>query len=130
MALKVDIVTPTSLVYSGEAAEVRLPGWRGEFGVLPDHEDYLALTRPGLLTLVKTTGADDKYVVGPGFAEAGASGVTILVDFCESTEGLDKAEAQQEYAEAEATLARSAAGTSEWDAAEEQLALAMAKLRA
>jgi F0F1-type ATP synthase epsilon subunit len=41
MALTVEIVTPTSVAYSGEANEVLAPGFLGEFGILPEHTLYL-----------------------------------------------------------------------------------------
>lgn len=130
MALHVDIVTPTELAWSGEAVEVGVPGFLGEFDVLPGHSDYLSLTTGGLLSITDANGKVFRFVCGRGFAEVGLDRVTVLVDSCLPGEGLDKAEAQREYNEAEEALLGSSFGEAEWASAEEKREIAMAKLRA
>ena len=83
MSLRVEIVTPTAIAFTGEADQVQAPGFLGEFGVLPHHEMMVALTSPGRVVLhngnSKTT-----FAVGTGFAEVGADHITLLVDSCEA----------------------------------------------
>ncbi|TNE90057.1 MAG: ATP synthase F1 subunit epsilon [Deltaproteobacteria bacterium] len=129
MALHVDIVTPTKLAWSGEATEVGVPGFLGEFDVLPGHEDYLSLTTGGLITVTDAAGKVHKFVVGRGFAEAGMDRVTVLVDSCLSADEVDKASAQREFDEAEQALGSASFGEADWTAAEEKRELAAAKLR-
>ena len=129
MALQVDIVAPTSLAWSGEATEVGIPGFLGEFDVLEGHEDYLSLTTGGLLAVTDTSGTTHKFVVGRGFAEAGMDRVTLLVDSCVAASEVDKSEAMNEYNAAENALVNASFGDADWNAAEEQRELAMAKMR-
>lgn len=101
--LQVDIVTPQRLVFSGQASEVRAPGWEGQFDILPGHTLYLSLLHGGVLELV-TGSSSQRFVVGRGFAEAGPDRVTILTDRCVDADHVDKAQAQKDLAEFEAEL--------------------------
>lgn len=127
--LHVNIVTPEKSVFSGPATEIRVPGWLGEFDVLPGHDLFLSLVRGGLLT-VSTGGVDQKFVVGRGFAEAGPEQVSVLVDSATPVAQADLTTAQADLDAAEATLATSAAGSAEWTQAEEAAELARARLAA
>jgi F-type H+-transporting ATPase subunit epsilon len=123
MALNVDIVTPERLVFSGPASEVQLPGWKGQFCALEQHELSLALLRGGILIT-----AGQQWVVGRGFAEITGQQVTILVDHCEAVGTAEAATARLDYAAAEATLAQSTEGTLEWRRATEKMELAQARM--
>jgi len=127
--LQIDIVTPEKKIFTGAASEVRVPGWLGEFDVLPGHDLFLSLVRGGLLT-VSSGGTDHKYIVGRGFAEAGPEQVSILVDSATPVAEADLSTAQADLDAAEATLASSAAGSAEWMQAEEEAELARARLAA
>jgi len=123
MALTVDIVTPERLVFSGPASEVQLPGWKGQFCALEQHELSLALLRGGIIIA-----ADQRLVVGRGFAEITGNQVTILVDHCEEVGTVSATDAQADYAAAEAALAESADGSSARQAATEKMELAQARM--
>ncbi|MBT3218203.1 MAG: ATP synthase F1 subunit epsilon, partial [Proteobacteria bacterium] len=125
--LQVDIVTPEKLAFSGKAQEVRAPGWKGEFGVLPDHIMYLALLRVGHCTVV-TPDEEINYVVGRGFAEAGGERVTLLVDSCELASEIDKEEAAHEMREAEAALTQANVWAKGFDIVQNRYDMARARM--
>jgi len=106
-----------------------LAGFRREFDVLPGHDLFLSLLRGGVLDMTTPEGRQ-RYIVGRGFAEASAEQVTVLVDSCETTEGIDTEAAKADLAAAEKKLLESASGTADWDAAVEQRELAVARLKA
>ena len=93
MSLSVKIVTPSALAFEGHAAEVVVPGWGGQYGVLPNHANMLTLSKPGLLTLrqdiSKATDEDKAFLIGKGFVEISRSSLTILVELCENIEDID-----------------------------------------
>ncbi|MEZ4236652.1 MAG: ATP synthase F1 subunit epsilon [Myxococcota bacterium] len=128
-ALEVDIVTPERSVFRGAAAQVQLPAWEGEMGVLPDHDPLLALLRAGLCVVSTAQGAT-RYVIGRGFAEIGGDRVTILTDHCEPAEKVDKASAQTELAAAEAEMAQHDAWSERYRQARIAYELARARLDA
>ena len=123
MSVTVDIVTPERLVYSGPATEVQLPGWNGQFCALEQHELSLALLRGGIILA-----ADQRLVVGRGFAEITGNQVTILVDHCEDAGTVSTAQAQADYAEAESALGNSHEGNADWINATEKMELAQARM--
>ena len=41
MSFRIKIVTPSSLAYEGSASEVVVPGFEGQYGVLPSHAKSL-----------------------------------------------------------------------------------------
>ena len=104
MSIHVEIVTPSSIAHEGDCEMVSAPGLLGEFGVLDHHAQTLAVTQAGVVTM-QTGDQVIKFVVGPGFAEVGAGRMTLLVDECESADGIDKAAAQSELDAAFAELA-------------------------
>lgn len=126
--LHVDIVTPQRLVFSGQAAEVRAPGWEGEFDILPGHTLFLSLLHGGVLELVTGNGSQ-RFVIGRGFAEAGPDRVTILTDRCVAPDDVDKAAAQQDLVQLEDELAGiNAHDTAVLDKLEEKLEIARGML--
>jgi F-type H+-transporting ATPase subunit epsilon len=125
--LVVDVVTAERVVFSGPALEVRVPGFAGEFGVLPGHTNFLSVLSAGVATVVTPSGSK-RFVIGRGFAEAGPDRVVILTDLCESGEGIDRAQAQKELEQAEAAMVASAAGSEERTRAEQAAELARARL--
>ncbi|MFH1464616.1 MAG: ATP synthase F1 subunit epsilon [Pseudomonadota bacterium] len=127
MPLTLRIVTPRRVAWQGEANEVRLPGFHGQFGVLPDHERLLSVARPGRVHVLTEQG-ESVFVVGSGFAEAGPDHLTLLTDLCEPAEGVDLELAARELAQAEVELAQAQHGTAAWDEIERRIELARARL--
>ena len=81
MALHFELVTPARLVRSDDVHMVVVPGSEGEFGVLEGHAPFMSTIRDGALKVYKTDGAapEEIRIVG-GFAEVGASGLTVLAE--------------------------------------------------
>jgi len=83
-----ELTSPERLVFAGEVEHVVVPGWEGEFGVLADHAPFIAMLRPGLLTIVGT--GERRFVVRGGFAEVNPKGLTVLADFAAPVEDVDR----------------------------------------
>ena len=75
-----DLVSPSKLVFSGDVAQVDVPGLEGDFGVLAGHAPTIATLKPGIIT-VFGDGGPKRYVVLGGFAEVSPDALTILADF-------------------------------------------------
>jgi F-type H+-transporting ATPase subunit epsilon len=127
MALNLDIVTPQKQVFSGEAREVRAPGWLGEFGVMPGHANLLSIVRAGVITIAASEG-ERRFVVGRGFAEAGPERVVILTEVCEAAEDVDRDAAAADLSEAESELASLEPLTEAYRQVEAKIELAQARL--
>ena len=86
--LTIKIVTPKSIAFEGSSDMITGPGFNGEFGVLPNHAQFLTLNDPGLIKLGQNK-PGLSFVVGKGFAEVADNVVTFLVDYCVSTNEID-----------------------------------------
>ena len=93
MSVQVKIVTPAKIAFEGEAEEVQIPGWNGEYGVLEAHANMLTLSRPGVIKLHRS-GDIEQILVGKGFAEIGPKQINLLVDLCQDISDIDKQAAQ------------------------------------
>ena len=83
-ALTIKIVTPKSIAFEGTTDMVTGPSFDGEFGVLPNHTQFLTLNEPGVITLGENK-SGQSFVVGKGFAEVADNNVTFLVDSCKAS---------------------------------------------
>jgi len=105
VSLTVEIVTPSQVAFSGEVKQIQAPGVLGEFGVLPQHAQMLAVVKAGRVVL-HTDDGEQTLVVGAGFAEVGLDQVTLLVDLCEEVGAVAAADAQAEIDAGYADLAK------------------------
>lgn len=85
-----ELVSPEKLLFSGEVAQVDVPGAEGDFGVLAGHAPMVSSLRAGILT-VYGDGAPKKIAVLGGFAEVSAKGLTIVADSADAVDAMDKA---------------------------------------
>ena len=85
MALHFELVTPARLVRSEEVYMVVVPGSEGEFGVLEGHAPFMSTIRDGAVQVYRTQGsAPETIEVRGGFAEVGATGLTVLAERVEA----------------------------------------------
>jgi F-type H+-transporting ATPase subunit epsilon len=101
--IRLELVTPERLLVSEDVDEVIAPGYEGEFGVLPEHTQFLAILRIGVLQYRKRDELR-KIAVGGGFAEVMPERVVILADVGERAEEIDVDRARQARKRAEAAL--------------------------
>ncbi len=107
MSFELTIVTPEGQAYQGSVERVVLPGREGEFGVLTNHERFLAPLRVGAVEILTDEGA--LYAaVADGFAEVDGERVTVLVDSCELGHEIDAARADAAVAAAQQYLEKAA----------------------
>ena len=90
------LVTPTGIVFEGDAAEVSAIGPLGEFGVLPDHINFITSLVPGVLEAQLPDGSKMHWVVSGGLAEVKDSVLTVLASSAESPEMIDASAAKTE----------------------------------
>ena len=90
MSFRIKIVTPSALAYEGSASEVVVPGFDGQYGVLPSHAQILTLSKPGVLSIFSEKGEVGNYIIGKGFVEFSNNTFTALVDVFETLDSIDK----------------------------------------
>lgn len=99
-----DLVSPESLLFSGDVDQVDVPGSEGDFGVLAEHAPFVSTVRPGILTIFEQ-GRPLRVVVGGGFAEVGAGGLTVLADLAVPADEFDRSRLASEIKDTEEDVA-------------------------
>ncbi|MFH2065228.1 MAG: F0F1 ATP synthase subunit epsilon [Pseudomonadota bacterium] len=104
--IKLEIVTPDSLVVDDEAQIVMAPGTDGEFGVLKGHTPFLTSLKIGSVKYKDASGKERVVFVSGGFAEALPNKVTILAESAERRRDIDQDRAKQAMERAEKRLSK------------------------
>ncbi len=77
--MKLEIVTPEQIVFSGEVALVTVPGTKGRFTILENHAPIISSLRKGIITY-RVNDKDTSIVVSDGFVEVSKNVISIAVE--------------------------------------------------
>ncbi len=105
MPVALEIVSPDKLLLSRPVDMVVIPASEGDIGVLPGHTPMIVLLRGGTIALYDGETVTDRLFVGGGFAEITPERCTVLANDVAPVAELNRTEAEQRLAEAEADLA-------------------------
>jgi len=97
------VVTPRAAVVDQTVLEVTAPGTVGEFGVLPDHANFLSSLESGKLSFRDPRGVRN-YAIREGFAEVSDNVMIVLTEAAEPAAEIDAARARADLQAAEAEL--------------------------
>ena len=101
--LKLEIVTPSAVIYSEDVDMVTLPASEGEAGIYPNHVPLMTKVHAGEL-IAKKDGSEEILAVGEGFAEITGDHVAILTDNAIGSDDIDEAVAEEAKARAQSRL--------------------------
>ena len=103
--LFLEVITPEKILASREIDSVIAPGTEGEFGVLPNHINFLSGIVPGELRY--NVGSKWEYLcVTTGFVEVSSDRVSILADAAERFIDIDLDRAQSALDRAKERLSK------------------------
>ena len=128
--IHVDVVSAESLIFSGEAEFVVLPGESGELGIYPKHTPLITRIRPGAVRIKKVGSDEEEFVfVAGGILEVQPNGVTVLADTAIRGHDLDEAKALEAKKLAEESMVNKDSKI-DYAKAQSELATAIAQLAA
>jgi len=127
---KFRLVTPTGIVFEGDAAEVSAVGPLGEFGILPEHINFITSLVPGVLEAQLPDGTKMHWVVSGGLAEVKDSTLTVLASSAESPEMVDANAAKAQVKEADEKFSNMSFYDTNYPTARDALKLAEARVEA
>ena len=128
--IHVDVVSAESLIFSGEAEFVALPGESGELGIYPKHTPLITRIRPGAVRIKKVGSDEEEFVfVAGGILEVQPNGVTVLADTAIRGSDLDEAKATEAKKLAEESMVNKDSKI-DYAKAQSELATAIAQLAA
>lgn len=130
--MKVEIVTPVGIKYTGEAQGVIAPGLSGDLGILPGHQALLSGLRTGVCTVQLGPHNDLPLVVDGGYVHVvDGNVVTITTELCEKAEDVvvDATRKQLEEANVALSATRDDVSTELWKVRKRAVDLAETRLR-
>ena len=80
MTLKVELVSPTARVWSGEAQSVSTRTIEGDIGILTDHTPLFGVLVDGQVVIHGTNGEATEFKVSGGFLSVANNRVSILTE--------------------------------------------------
>jgi len=128
--IHVDVVSAESLIFSGEAEFVALPGEAGELGIYPRHTPLITRIKPGAVRIKVVGQAEEEFVfVAGGLLEVQPNAVTVLADTAIRGHDLDEAKALAAKKQAEENMVNQESKI-DYAQAQAELATAIAQLAA
>ena len=128
--MHVDVVSAESMIFSGEAEFVALPGESGELGIYPMHTPLITRIRPGAVRIKVAGKSEEEFVfVAGGILEVQPNGVTVLADTAIRGSDLDEAKALEAKKKAEESMVNRESKI-DYATAQAELATAIAQLAA
>ena len=124
------LVTPSGIVFEGQARQVTAVGPRGEFGVLADHINFITSLTPGVMRITKADGTLDTWVVAGGLTEVKDGAMTVLASGAQTPASINRAQAEDEERQATHKMDAISFYDAGYSAAEEALLLARARVQA
>ena len=94
--MRVEIVSPEALLYSGEADMVIARTTQGEVGILKDHEPMLASLAYGEMRVYDGPRVRDRFAIYGGFMEMRDNVVRVLSDDAELSGDIEFTQAELE----------------------------------
>ena len=79
-AIKIELVTPSKMLFSASAEMVVIPGSEGEFGVLPRHAAILANLQRGKLNVYNNGAVTRRFLIDGGVVDVLPERVIVLAE--------------------------------------------------
>ena len=99
---KVEIVNPEKSFLSREdVAEVVVPAFEGDMGILKDHISIISFLKPGLVRVIDTNSTEETYYVDDGIIEFKNNCLSILTSNIFDIKKIDKNKVRDILAKAE-----------------------------
>ena len=88
---KVEIINPEKSFLSKEdVAEVVIPAFEGDMGILKDHISIISFLRPGLLRIIDSKPSEETYYVEDGIIEFKNNCLSVLTSNIFDIKKIDK----------------------------------------
>ena len=124
------LVTPTGVLFDQPVREVIAVNPLGEFGVLPEHVNYITALVPGILTVFLADSGQHFYLISGGLAEVRDGQLTVLARSAERVEDVVGDDLTNALMQAEEKLRYLSFYEPEYQTAQRELQLVRARQQA
>ena len=77
--MRVEIVSPSGIIFEGDAKSALFPGLAGEFMILPNHAPLISALKKGEIRI--DTGNETKnFNINGGFVEVNQASVSVCIE--------------------------------------------------
>ncbi|MFB6340696.1 ATP synthase F1 subunit epsilon [Saccharicrinis sp. FJH2] len=76
----IEVITPTKVLYKGDADMAEFPGEDGSFQVLENHAPLMSVLALGKVSLSKGGHVYETYDISSGYVEVKENNVTVLIN--------------------------------------------------
>lgn len=76
----VEVITPTKVLYKGDADLAEFPGESGKFQILENHAPLMAVLGNGKISLSKGGHVYESYDISSGYVEVKDNNITVLIN--------------------------------------------------
>jgi len=77
--MKLEIITPEQILFTGEVTTVTLPGTKGSFTVLENHAPIISSLMEGLIKY-EEKGVHSEMIVTGGFVEVSRNVISVCIE--------------------------------------------------
>ena len=103
--IRLEVVTPAGAIVNEDVDIVNAQGQGGDFGIMANHEPFLATLKPGMM-VYETDNKRTPLMVTGGFCEVSKEKVTFLLENAEFGSDIDVERAMRAKERAERRLAQ------------------------
>ena len=121
--IEFEVITSTDVMVKASIAELYIPAYYGQAGILENHLPYVSILQTGEIAYRDSQGIMHYLFIHDGFLKALRNKITIISDRVEMEEDLDKSEIESRYSE----LARKIKAAPQGDMSVEELDRALAE---
>lgn len=109
--IEVSLVTPSAVLWEGQAQMVVMRTVDGEIAFLAGHVPLIGQVAPGLVKIHLPDGGEERFAVRGGFVEVNDNKAAVLADEAVGADDVDVEAAQRDLEAAESELESAGAGS-------------------
>ena len=77
--MQLELISPKQMLFSGEIHLIQVPGTKGSFEILKNHEPIVSSLDAGKIKIITTTGEEKFFDIKDGFIEVKKNEISVLV---------------------------------------------------
>tara|TARA_B100000989_G_scaffold91564_1_gene66236 strand:+ start:757 stop:1128 length:372 start_codon:yes stop_codon:yes gene_type:complete len=90
--MKLNLITPSTTIYSDEVSSIIVPGSEGDLGLLKNHTPIICSLRSGLVIIYKEKKCFKKIFVNDGMLEFSENDAIILAEYATDIDTVEVSE--------------------------------------
>ena len=90
--MKLNLITPSTTIYSDEVSSIIVPGSEGDIGLLKNHTPIICSLRSGLVIIYKEKKCFKKIFVNDGILEFSENNAIILAEYATDIDTVEVSE--------------------------------------